>query len=187
MRRGWFRGNRLALAAVLVLLPATLWVTFANSWFGYFEGWPSRPIDVAAGEPLDYGGAGWQIESTERYSADSETGRERNLPASTDLLVVTVRVDPVTPPAGEDGMLCTARLEEIDGAAADRSWSNGTRGAVQLDGDTPEFGSCNAEQRSPYSFGAEFVVPADAGDAARLAIGIAVVRELPDYARFALD
>lgn len=186
-RPGWFGRNRLALLAVLVLLPATLGIMFVNQWVRYFEQWPTRPVDVAVGETVEYGNARWRIEATDRVSGDSAAGRERDLPAGTDLVVVTVGVDPTG--TGPDGVpeLCTARLEESGGVRATRSWTNAAGGAISLDGDGPLLTSCSSELSTPYTFDAEFVVPADAGWSASLTVGITVVDALPDYARFSLD
>ncbi|WEO75794.1 hypothetical protein BJQ94_10390 [Cryobacterium sp. SO2] len=198
MRRGgWFQRNRLALLAIVVLLPATLGIMAVHQWLGYFAGWPSKPVDVTAGESVRYGQFGWRIESTDRVGADSAEGRERDLPAGTDLVVVTVRVDPTgatRPTVAADASalvdtwrLCTARLEERGGPHAARSWTNAANGAVSLAGAGPALSSCSSELSEPYTFDAEFVVPHDAGEQATLALGISVVSELPEYARFALD
>jgi hypothetical protein len=182
---GWLRRNSRALVAIVVLLPATLGIMFANQWIGYFEEWPSRPVDAAAGETLEYGNARWSIEATDRVPGTSAAGRERDLPDGTDLVVVTVRVDPTG--FGPDGVpdLCTVRLEESGGTTPTRSWANG--GAISLDGSGPDLVSCSSELTTPYTFDAQFVVPTDAGDSSKFTVGIAVVTELPEYARFALD
>lgn len=184
---GRARHNLLALGAVAILLPATLWVSFANEWFTFYDAWPSRPIDVAAGQSLEYGGSTWLIESTDRITANSADGRERGLPTGTDLLAVTVRVDPPAVTRADDEALCTTRLEETDGGAPARSWIDATKSPISLTGTQPGLSSCSGEELSPYSFRAEFIVPSDAGSTAGLAIGIAVAPELPDYARFELD
>ena len=183
---GWLRRNSRALVAIVVLLPATLGIMFANQWIGYFEQWPSRPVDAAAGEALEYGNARWSIVATDRVPGTSPAGRERDLPDGTDLVVVTVRVDPTG--FGPDGVpdLCTARLEESGGGTVTRSWSNGSRGAL-LGGAGPLLTSCSSEVSTRYSFEAEFVVPAGAGESSSFTINIAVPGFLPEYGRFALD
>lgn len=183
---GWLRRNGRALLAVLVLLPLTVGIMFANQWLRYFEEWPSRPVNAAIGETLEYGNARWRIESTDRISADSDAGRERDLPAGTDLVSVTVEVDPTG--TGPDGVpdLCAARLEESGGGTVTRSWSNGSRSAL-LGGVGPTLTSCSSDLSTRYSFEAEFVVPAEAGESSNLTINISVPGFLPEYARFALD
>ena len=186
-RRGWLRQNLLALAAVAVLLPATVAITMANQWSTALAGSPSRPVDLAAGATAEYGHSAWLVEKTDRVSASSAAGRERDLPAGTDLVIVTVRVDPVE--LLEDGTaeLCTARLEENGGAGLPRSWGSAAGGPITLAGPGPDLRSCSSDQTAPYTFDAEFVVPADAGDGAALSLGIGVPTEFPDYLRFALD
>jgi hypothetical protein len=183
---GWFTRNTRALLVVLVLLPATLGIMFAHQWIGRLEERPSRPVDVATGESVDYANAAWTIEATERVPGTSAAGLERGLPAGTDLIVVTVAVSPAAP--GADGLSdpCTVRLEESGRDGATRTWSNATRGRIQLAGDGPELTSCSSELGSPYSFDAEFVVPAETGDFSHLTAGIVVPDALPEYARFAL-
>lgn len=185
-RVGWLRRNGRALLAVLVLLPVTVGIMFANQWIRYFEEWPSRPVNAAVGETLEYGNARWRVESTDRVSADSAAGRERDLPAGTDLISVTVEVDPTG--TGPDGVpdLCTARLEESGGGTVTRSWSNGSRGAL-LGGAGPSLTSCSSDLSTRYSFEAEFVVPAEAGESSSFTVNIAVPGFLPEYGRFALD
>ncbi|QYF75053.1 hypothetical protein [Cryobacterium sp. PAMC25264] len=184
---GWLRHNWLALAAVAVLLPVTVAITSANEWSTSLSASPSRPEEVSAGDTAQYGPSSWQVEKTTRVSATSAVGQERDLPAGTELLVVTVRVDPSR--SVEDGASggCVARLEEHGGPGPARSWGNASANPITLAGRGPEFASCSSEQSGPYSFDAEFVVPADAGDGAILSVGIAVSDELPDYLRMALD
>ena len=182
---GWLRRNHRALLAVLVLLPATLGIMFANQWLGYFDEWPSRPVPAAAGETIEYGNARWSVEASDRVLGDSAAGRERDLPTGTDLLVVTVAVDPTG--TGPDGKpdLCSARLEESGGQHATRTWSN--QGPISLDGPGPERTSCSSKLTTPYTFDAEFVVPAEAGESSSLSVSIVVVEALPEYASLALD
>ena len=182
---GWLRRNSRALVAIVVLLPATLGIMFANQWIGYFDEWPSRPVTAEAGETLDYGNARWSVEGTDRVAGDSAAGRDRDLPAGSDLVVVTIAVDPTG--TGPDGVpdLCTVRLEESGGQQPTRRWSNG--GAIPLDGAGPDRTSCSSELTEPYTFDAQFVVPADAGEAGSLSVGIIVVDALPEYASITLD
>jgi len=187
LRPGWFRQNRLALLAVLVLLPVTLGIMFAYQWLGYFERFPSRPVDVATGDSIQYGRSEWRIDSTDRFGADSARGQERGLPAGTDLIVVTVRVVPSSTGTDKEHDLCTVRLEETGGEHPTRSWANATGAAVPLTGTGPDLTSCSRELRTPYTFDAQFVVPADTGDWSALTLGASVVTELPEYARFSLD
>lgn len=184
-RVGWLRRNARPLVAVVVLLPTTLGIMFANQWLGYFDQRPTRPVEVAAGETLEYGNARWSVEAADRVPGDSVVGRERDLPAGTDLMVVTVRVDPTGP--GPDGRYdgCSVRLEESGGSTPTRSWANG--GPISLDGSGPDLTSCSSELGTPYTFDAQFVVPHDAGESSDFTVGIAVPTEAPEYARFALD
>jgi hypothetical protein len=183
----WLRRNRLALSIVVVLLPVTLVITFANQWFAYYAAWPSQPLDVAVGEVVDYGDADWRIEGSRRFTAASPEGQARRAPAGTDVVVVTVWIDPSRQADDEDARLCTARLEESGGTGPDRGWSNAAGGAVRLSGTAPELTSCNSEQSGPYTFDAEFIVPPDAGQGSSFTLGVAVTDQLPAYARFAID
>jgi len=182
---GWLRRNIRGLVAVVVLLPVTLGIMFATQWISYFEGWPSRPVNVRAGDTLEYGNARWHIEGFDRVLGDSAAGRERDLPAGTDLLVVTVLVDPTG--TGPDGVpdLCAVRLEESGADTPTRRWSNG--GAISLDGALSAHTSCSSEVSTRYTFDAEFVIPTDAGESSAFSVDIYVEDALPEYASFALD
>ena len=186
-RAGWLRRNGRALLAILVLLPATLGIMFANQWIRYVEDGPSRSVNVTAGETLEYGNARWRIEATDRVNADSAAGRERDLPAGTDLISVTVEVDPTS--TGPDGVPdgCTARLEESGGGTVTRSWTNASQGAIDLGRGGPSLTSCSSDLSTRYSFVAEFVVPTEAGESSSLTVNITVAEFLPEYAKFALD
>jgi hypothetical protein len=185
--RGWFRRNSRALLAILVLLPATLGIMFANQWLGQLDERPSRPVDVAVGDSVDYGRASWTIAGTERVPGTSAAGRERDLPPGTDLIVVTVGVSPSGPGTDGEQDLCSVRLEESRSDGTTRSWSNAAGGRIDLGGDGPAITSCSAGLSSPYVFDAEFVVPVETGDVDTLTADIVVVHALPEYARFALD
>jgi hypothetical protein len=186
-RPGWFRRNRWALLAVVVLVPATLGIMFVNQWVGYFAEWPSRPVHVTVGESAEYGDALRSVETVDRIEGTSAAGRDRGLPAGTDLVVVTLTVDPNGPGPVGDRDLCTVWLAESGGPDGARKWSNASTGAISPEGPRPELGSCSSELSDPYTFVAQFVVPADAGDSTTLTVGLAVAHALPEYASFALE
>jgi hypothetical protein len=186
-RHGWFRRNRWALLAILVLLPATLGIMFVNQWVGYFAEWPSRPVRVAVGESVEYADARRSIESVDRIHGASAAGQDRGLPTGTDLVVVTLTVDPTGSGPVGDRDLCTVWLAESGGPHGERKWSNASTGAISPKGPRPELVSCSSELNDPYSFVAEFVVPVDAGKSTTMTVGLAVAHALPAYASFALD
>lgn len=170
----------------MVLLPATLAITFAQQWLSYFDQRPSRPVDVISADSVDFADTSWRIVSTTRVAASSSEGADRALPKGTDLVSVTVDVTPHRLGDDNRSQMCTVRLEDFHGRGEDRSWSTVTSGAISLTGYGPDNVGCNSEESGPYSFTAEFVVPADAGDGSDLALSIAVVSEFPEYLRLTL-
>ncbi|WP_213815363.1 hypothetical protein [Glaciihabitans sp. dw_435] len=184
--RSWWRRNRIALLVVVVLLPATLAITFAQQWLSYFDQRPSRPVDLSTSKTVDFADTGWRIVSTTRVAASSSEGADRALPPGTDLVSVTVDVTPHGLSGDDNSPMCTVRLEDFHGTGEDRSWSTVTSGAISLAGNGPDNVGCDSEESGPYSFTAEFVVPPTAGSDSDLALSIAVVSEFPDYLRLTL-
>jgi hypothetical protein len=170
---GWLRRNWIALATLVVLIPATIGLTFSAQWLGYFATWPSQPTVVAVSQTESYGGADWTVIGSDRVSADSDAGRDAGLPKGTDLVRVQVRVDP-------NGVAnyCTLALDELRDDSILRSWN------ANLYYSTAEKSGCDSEYTVTYSFEAAFLVPSDAGtDDMQLAVNLSVVDELPHYLR----
>lgn len=182
--RAWLRSNWIGLVAVVVLLPATVGITFANEWTGYFSERPSAPVDVAAGDPGGFAEAGWIVEATDRIPASSPEGEDIGLPAGSELVVVSTRVSPGQLDDKGESPRCLVRLEELDGDTVTRSWDDSLFERISYTRTDGAFGMCTASNVDPYLLESIFVVPADAGD--ELALSVTVISELPRYLRLRL-
>lgn len=171
---GWLRRNAIALGAVIVLVPASLFVTFSSDWLSYWEQRASSPVAVERGVDVGFGGAEWRVTEVQRIRS-TELPADAGAPPGTDAVVVSVEVSPgeATPPS------CLLTLEETREGAPTRSWSADTGAGIDLGLglDVPQF--CDSEATGDYTMQAVFVVPADTGDALRL--NVEVVDELPRY------
>ena len=57
MTRGWWRRNAVPLAALVLLVPATVGVIAANEWSDWDLGHATKATTVDAGDATTYGGA----------------------------------------------------------------------------------------------------------------------------------
>jgi hypothetical protein len=173
---GWLRRNGIALGAVVVLVPASLFVTFSSDWLSYWQQRASSPVAVERGADVGFGGAEWRVTEVQRIRS-ADLAADAGAPPGTDALVVSVTVSP----DGATAPSCLLTLEETREGAPPRSWSADTGAGIDLDLglglDVPL--SCDPEQTGEYTLEAVFVVPADTGDALRL--NIEVIDELPRY------
>jgi hypothetical protein len=166
---GWLRRNWIALATLVVLIPATIGLTFSAQWLGYFATWPSQPTVVAVSQTATYGGAEWTVIGSDRVSASTDN----DLPDGTDLITVQIRVDP-----RGVANYCTLALNELRNDGIVRSWN------TSLAFSTAEKSGCDSEYTVTYSFETTFLVPSDAGtDDTQLAVNLSVLDELPHYLR----
>jgi hypothetical protein len=183
-RRSWWRRNGIGLVAVVVLVPATLAVTFSAEWGRYYADRPSQPITVAAGERADYAGAGWQVLDSRRIAGTSDEGAEVGLRAGTDLVVVTVAVSPHDLGADGTSPYCDLQLNELRGGEVVRSWKDASFADLDYESAPDALTGCSSEETGDYTFETLFVVPSGAsGD---LAVQLESVDELPRYLRLAL-
>jgi hypothetical protein len=171
---GWLRRNAIALGAVVVLVPASLFVTFSSDWLSYWQQRASSPVAVERGADVGFGGAEWRVTEVRRIRS-TELPADAGAPPGTDAVVVSVAVSPgeATAPG------CLLTLEETREGAAPRSWSADTGADIDLGLGLDVPLSCDPEQTGDYTLQAVFVVPADTGDALRL--NVEVVDELPRY------
>ena len=169
MTATWWRRNRLALAAAVVLLPATALVVTGNEWWLMNRGQPVFPTTAEAGAEVTFAGAVWgpvAVDATAAASIDED------LPADARVLVVEVPIDP-----GDEGVACTPPiLRELDGAG--RQW-NAATDEVRWDDDRPTF--CSLEQTGPFTLAVPFLLPHDADGP--FGVEFALSDELPGFLR----
>ncbi|PPF78932.1 hypothetical protein C5B96_13955 [Subtercola sp. Z020] len=176
---GWLRRNGLALAAVVVLVPLTVGITFSNEWISYYAERPSQPVVVGAGAAADFAGTGWRIEGSRRIAADSAEGADASLPAGSQLVVVTVGVTPRELDDEGTSPFCEVRLQEAGGGELARSWGDASFEPIDYRVSEEAETACTSELTTPYRFEALFVIPAEVDTA--LVLRLEVVEELPRY------
>jgi len=180
----WWRRNGIAIAAIAVLLPSTIFITFSNEIGDYRKNFATEAVVVETGDTADYGGAEWSIINTERILAGSAKAIESELPAGADLIVVTTLVTPGEPDEDGESPLCTVYLDELDGNAVLRTFSDATYDAIEHDRNPTAVSSCDQENLDPYRLESIFVVPSGATDA--LALKLEVFDELPRFLQLTL-
>ena len=182
---GWWRRNRVALVATLVLAPLTVGIVFQNEWGGFREGRPVEPVDVAVGADTDFGTTTWRVDGADRIRWSSDPGVERELPVGTDLVVVRMTVIPhaIVDWASEG---CTLMLDEADGDRSARTWEPASPSYLDLDFDDPTTTGCDSTRLGRYEAAVGFLVPVDAGEDADLRLAVQTVDQLPRYLRITL-
>jgi len=177
----WFKYNAIALVAVAVLTPVTIAVTFSTEWSSFLTTRATQPIEVATGRVADFAGAEWRVADTERIPAESRGGVEAGLPAGSDLVLVTVEVDPGNISAENKSSFCNVRLGEYEGSSdtAVRSWGDATFSAIDYRSPEGVESGCTPDIVEPYTFISTFVIADDASD--DLAVLLEVPRQLPRY------
>lgn len=182
----WLRKNAIALAAVVVLAPTTIGVTVANDWGSYLSERPSQPVEVAADHSARFAGAGWRVESVERFGVASDEGVEAELPTGTQLVAVTVQVSPKQLDDGGRSAGCTVRLLEDPRSGTDQPRSWGAEGFSPLSSDFTNGieSGCNPQLDTDYRFTSYFILPEDVDD--DLALQVQVADELPRFLLFRL-
>ncbi|KAM9863452.1 hypothetical protein ACI1US_00770 [Leucobacter sp. BZR 635] len=160
----WWRRNRLALAALALLLPVTAGVMSWSAWSGYRANQPTTPVPVAGGAVNYASGILGPAETTELVAADF------GLPANTRLIRVVV---PVVP---HDGESATCQVPELWERGGERRWAEQSSliGAEPLTRSV----ACTDEM-GPYELTLDYVVPTDAGE---LSLAIVSPGALPVFA-----
>jgi hypothetical protein len=178
---GWFKRNGIAAAMILVLVPATIAVTFSTDWGTYLSSRPTQPVDVGVGHSTQFNGTQWRVADSHRISAESREGVDAGLPAGSALIVVTIEITPEELNADGKSSYCTVRLGEYDGASDDPTRTWGDAISAPIDYRIPEGteSGCSREIVDPYLVTSTFVVAGDAGD--NLGVQLEVGEELPRY------
>jgi hypothetical protein len=181
----WLRTNLVGLVAIVLLVPATVAITFANEVGAYNDARATEYVAMGPGDDLDYGGNGWKLEDVRRISWASEEGVDTDLPNATDLVVVTVSVTPKEFSAEGLSSFCTVRLNEMDKDSIARSWMDSTHDPIDFWPPDGVEAYCKSDLDDPYLMQSAFVVPSDTSD--ELTMQIMVDAELPRYLRLRLS
>jgi hypothetical protein len=144
---GWWRTNRVALIALLVLVPALV-VTVAWTQWSYFDEFrASRPVLVQPGDTVRYAEA-----TVGPVSAD--WGDTAKAPKGTRVVVVQVPVEP-----GHPAIACASPL--LRETATGRTWDAATYDlSWESDDDHPTY--CPSDATKPYVLSVGYIVPDDA-------------------------
>jgi hypothetical protein len=177
----WLRRNAVALVGIAVLTPATIAVTFSTEWNTFLTTRATQPVEVAAGLSAEFDGAEWRVARTERISSASSEGVDAGLPSGSDLVLVTVEVDPEELAVGDESSFCTVRLGEYEGSGNTplRSWGDATYAAIDYRNPDGVESGCSPDVIEPYKFISTFVIADDASD--NLGVLLEVPDQLPRY------
>lgn len=167
--RGWFRRQRWALAALVVLIPAAVLASLSVRWFWYNDEHTPRPEIVAAGETGEYEGAELTLTDYDVVRWDSEIGAELGLLEGTEAVAALIHVDARDSLASDENLIgCDASLV-LPGPGGNRVWRSGTS-AIDYSPSGDLVGYCMLTDHVESDWEAVFVVPEGVGDVARLVI-----------------
>ena len=161
----WLRNNRWYLVAIAVVGPLAMLAAMSTDWFAYEERINGRPILVDEGDTVDYAGAAWTVDASYLVPAQSQAGREAEVPEGTELVVASVRINPSG--VGDESPSCAVSLEDRDGT---RTWDTASSSDVSLSIDEGASSYCDPDELNPYLLQVFFIVPDGAGEGARLII-----------------
>jgi hypothetical protein len=171
---GWWRRRRLPLIVVAALLPAAIVVSLLIEVPNYLSTHPTQQRDVAAATTAHYADLAIRLQDRRVIRAGSARGLELDVPDGTELVVVTLRIDPAASP--KRASLCTVSLVEAT-AAGDRVWEIGFSSAALFQVPTGDSSSCTTARGAPYTMTGAVLLPA--GAAAHAVVRVSVQRALP--------
>lgn len=170
---GWWRRNRVALVALVVLLPLTAGVVGGWEWWKRAQGDTVFPVTAAAGETVELAGISFGPAAAREISIPGE-----ELPPGTKVVSVSVTVD------RDGGATPCSRplLHELHGEG--RTWGDD---ATTVTWESAGFAFCPSDPEDesfpdgPFTIEVPYVVPDDV--AGPLAVEFTVANELPRYVR----
>lgn len=149
--RGWLTANRWFLIALVVLIPAAVFVSIVPRFLPYLESQP-QPESVALGEVVRYSGA--DIELTEFDVLD---GNEWGAPLGADIVVVTLAIDVIEP---DESAYCGITLVSID-EGIEREWDAELYPDSDYEIDDRFEQLCRLDEPGGYELQTTFLVPSD--------------------------
>lgn len=171
--RGWWRRNRSALLALVILLPVTVGIFCGWEWWKTSSGRPTFAVTAERGESVDLGGVTFgPARATETTIADAE------IPPGTKILAVRIPVDRHGATTGCE----VYALREM--AGKERVFEADT---ARLPWDFHRYTLCPMDPEAdlfptgPFSIDVPFIVPEDVDGP--LGVELLIVDELPRYAR----
>jgi hypothetical protein len=175
----WWRRNRVALPAAVVLLAGCVAALGVEAWTGYYIGRPMLPATATPDRTVEYAGVGWRIADVDRVSGADEAEVRTGTPRA-DVDVVFVTIVQTVPELGFEGCLLQLREKRDDGST--RTWDAAGSGLrAEFD---PDSRSCRPESTGRSSFEAAFVIPARARG--EFEVLVVAAEGLPGFARLEL-
>jgi hypothetical protein len=170
------KSNRWYLAAIAVLLPAAFVVSLTVDWFEHVGAQTGDPVAVPFGDTVEYAEARWSVSDTHTAPSTGAEGRDLALPTGTELLSVTLDVEPGTVPP-------SCRVAVVDRAGS-REWDEafGLDSSYRIAESAESY--CDSSLTDPYSVEFVFVVPLGASDGASMRLEVG--EELPRFLVFDL-
>jgi hypothetical protein len=155
----WFRSNRWALLAVVLLGAASVAYSFAFDWVNYQNYQPSQATDVARGEPGVLGNGTIVLDSVTILSGDSAEGRQYGVTEGTDVVVADLRITPDPNGSEDDYVSCDIylRAPSPDG---EREWWDTSFNPTTYPEPADNGYGCNLASGPAYDLRTYFVVPA---------------------------
>jgi hypothetical protein len=157
--RAWFRTNRWALLAVIVLGTGAVLYSFAFDWVNYQNRQPTQAVDIARGEPGTLGAGTIVLEDLVVLAGDSEDGRRYDVAAGTDVVVADLRITPDPDGSEDDYETCDFFLHAPSPAGEREWWETSFNPTTYPEPADNGFG-CNLGYGAAYSLRTYFVVPA---------------------------
>lgn len=148
----WWRRNRLALAAVALLLPATALSIGWHEWYQYYGygARPYQPIAVEKGDTVELAGATWG--PVRGGVIEDVSGLD--VPDGTKLIAVAVPVEA----DDEEGVAC--ERPRLIQQSTGREWES-VRHEIGLEFDVDEPEYCTSLDTGSYELIVPFVLPED--------------------------
>lgn len=147
----WWRRNRWALLALVLLVPVTALSIGWHEWYGWY-GYGARPyipVVATADGSVELADATWgPVRSTE-----IEDLRGLDVPEGATVIAAAIPVAPAV-----DGVGCAA--PELVQQSTGRTWKP-VRSEIGLDHDSDEPSTCSAVGTAPYELIVAFVLPDD--------------------------
>jgi hypothetical protein len=164
------------LVVLVILATASIWYAFTIDWQQYQDGNPTRLLDVPRGESAEYGGGTFAIDELTVVAGDSSEGREYEVTAGTDLVVVDLSVTPRADGDPDGYVSCDVRFAAPSSDGERIWWPESSNPTSYPESESEAFG-CNIAGGPAYVYRQYFVVPS--GGATDGAVQITIQEELP--------
>lgn len=171
---GWWRRHCIPLIVVAVLLPVAIVVSLFIDVPNYLNSHPTQARQVPAATTTHYADLAIRLDDRQVIRANSALGRDLLVPSGTELVVVTLHIDPSASPKRAN--LCTVALVEPT-SAGDRVWEIGYSSGTLFEAAAGDKQSCSTERGAAYTMQGAVLLPA--GSATHAVVRVSVLQALP--------